>query len=199
MARSDIKSHSDDSPILPGPPWGRRLKRLGVLIGVPLVALLVLFLLMWKTFYRYVPPGQVLVVISKMGKDLPEGQRLANDDEKGILRTVRGEGWHFVMPIIYTTELKPITIIKPGEVGIVTALDGRPLPGDRDLARDDEQGIRQAVLPPGAYRLNPYGYKVEPVKVTRIEPGFIGVKRRLLTSSPDEEKGILKNEVLQPG
>lgn len=192
---------SDDSPILPTVPWGRRLKRWGLLIGIPAVATLVLFLLMWNTFFRYVPPGKVLVVVSKMGSDLPEGQRLADGSkgEKGILRDVLGEGWHFVLPIVYTTELKDVTVVERGSVGIVTALDGTLMGDDRDLARDGEQGIRRDVLPPGAYRLNPYGYTVDKVPVTEIKPGYIGVKRRLLTSSPNEEKGILKNDILQPG
>lgn len=195
-------ARSHDSSLLPAPSWGRRLKRLGLLIGLPLIGGLILFLLMWNTFFRYVPPGKILIVISKMGEELPEGQRLADGskNQKGILREVRGEGWHFVMPILFTTEIGDVTIIKPGEVGIVTARDGNPLPPNRELAQEGEQGIRQTVLPPGAYRLNPHGYTVEAVKMTRIEPGFIGVKRRLLLSNPDEkEKGILKNDILQPG
>ncbi len=181
--------------------WSQRLKRLAVLIGVPLIGALILFLLLWNTFFIYVPPGKVLVIISKMGSDPPEGQRLADSDkgQKGILREVLGEGWHFVLPIVYTTELHPLTVIKPGEIGIVTALDGEPLPAGIDLAQPGQRGIQQMVLPPGAYRLNPYGYKVESAKITQVDPGYIGVKRRLLVSNPNEEKGILKNEILQPG
>jgi len=38
-----------------------RFKRLAVVICVPLVLGLVLFLILWNTFYHYVPPGRMLV------------------------------------------------------------------------------------------------------------------------------------------
>jgi hypothetical protein len=190
-----------------GPSAGQRFKRRALLLGVPLVLALLLLIVLWNTFFRYVPPGKMLVVVSKNGDELPAGQVLAEPGQKGILREVRGEGWHFVWPIIYATELHPNVVIRPGYVGVVTAQGGRPLGDGRVLAdEDDEQGIRRRVLPPGAYRLNPYGFKVEEVPVVRIEPGFVGVKRRLLgkdgttqfATKPDE-KGIVRDEVLQPG
>jgi hypothetical protein len=98
-------------------------------------------------------------------------------------------------------------VIEPGKVGIVTAQGGVAPQDGRVLAiEDDEKGIRQQVLLPGAYRLNPIGYKVEQVPVTEIKPGLVGVKRRLLGTdgatqfaTKPTEKGILKDEVLQPG
>ena len=54
--------------------------------------------------------------------------------------------------------------------------DGREL-ADRDRG---ERGILPDVLPPGSYRLNPYGYDVELVAATEIKPGYVGVLRRLL-------------------
>src|SRR5262249_35816601 len=153
------------------------------------------------------PPGKMLVVISKNGETLPDGEVLAGPGQKGIQREVRGEGYHLVWPIIYTTELHDNTVIEPGKVGIVTALGGRPPRNGTVIAeQDDEHGIRKHVLPPGSYRLNPYGYKVEQVDVVRINPGFVGVKRRLLGQNGPTKfatdatmKGILKDEIMQPG
>jgi hypothetical protein len=168
---------------------------------------LLLLVVLWKAFVCYVPPGHMLVVIAKTGEDLPAGQVLAEEGQKGIRREVLGEGYHFVWPVLYTTERKPNRVIPPGKVGVVTALGGVPPREGRVLAeRDDEQGIRRQVLPPGAYRLNPYGYTVEEVPAVRIKPGFVGVKRRLLGkggatqfATRPGEKGILKDEVLEPG
>src|SRR3954469_10946911 len=92
-----------------------------LLIGVPLGGFLVLVLVLWNLFFHYVPPGKVLVIIAKGGKDLPSGQVLAETGQKGIQKEVLGEGWHFVPPIIYTTEVKDQTLVPPGKVGIVTA------------------------------------------------------------------------------
>lgn len=168
---------------------------------------LLLALVALRACLRYVPPGHMLVVISKAGDPLPEGEVLAERGQKGVQREVLGEGWHWVTPVLYTTELHPNVVIPPGKVGIVTALGGKRLPEGRVLAEKDagEQGIWRQVLPPGAYRLNPYGYKVEQADVTEVRPGFVGVMRRLLGkdgpsrfATNDREKGILR-AVLQPG
>ena len=185
---------------------GRFWKRLGLLIGVPIVAALILFLILWNTFFRYVPPGKMLVIVSKHGTPLPAGQILADEGQQGIQRRVLGEGWHFVMPISYTTEVKDNEVIKPMFVGIVTSSDGRTPPEGRVVAAEGEQGIREKVLLPGSYRLNPYAYRVDQVPMVEIKAGFIGVKRRLLgkdgtsqfAKAPDE-KGIVRDEILQPG
>src|SRR5947209_8279064 len=121
MARS-----SGDSSILMALPgdsgnWRRR----AIQVGVPILAALVVFVIFWKLFFRYVPPGHHLVVISKNGDPLTEGEVLADRGQKGIQREVLGEGYHFVWPIIYSTELKTNTVVPPGNVGIVTALGGK--------------------------------------------------------------------------
>jgi len=181
--------------------WKRRAIFGGLLSLFGLIALLVT----WNMFFVYVKPGQHLVIIAKDGEPLPAGQALAEAGEKGIQREVLGEGWHFVLPVVYTTELGKNTDIPPGKVGIVTAKGGKPLPPGRLLAEEGEQGIQRKVLPPGTYRINMHGYDVAQVDAIKIEPGFVGVVRRQLgkdgsgrfADKPDE-KGILRN-VLQPG
>ena len=182
--------------------------RWNALLGIVAVLSLVVFLLvymLWHVFFHYVPPGQMLVITSKNGTELGEGQVLAREGQKGIQEKVLGEGWHYVTPIVYITELKPNTFIKPGHVGIVTALGGdTPKSGGILAESDNERGIRRQVLPPGSYRINPYGFKVEEVPATVIKPGLVGVVRRLLGedgadgAEQPREKGILR-EVLQPG
>ena len=184
------------------------LQRLATILGGVVLGLVILVYLTWNTFFRYVPPGKMLVVIDKAGTELPEGQRLADPGQKGIQRKVRGEGWHFVWPILQESEVHENINIPAGMIGIVIAQDGVAPREGRVLAiQDDEAGIRREVLMPGSYRLNPYGYKIEKVKMTWIEPGFVGIKRRLLGkdgtdpnfANGPEEKGILRDEILQPG
>jgi hypothetical protein len=197
--------HENDFSALP-PYRGVRWKRRFLAIALPALVLLLLLLILWNTFFHYVPPGKMLVIISKDGTELTEGRVLAREGEKGIQEKVLGEGWHYVTPIIYTTEQWPNVIVRPGHVGIVTAQGGdRPADGRVLAEKETEKGIRRDVLLPGSYRINPYGFKVEEVEAVRIDPGKIGVMRRLLgTDGPDrfahnpEEKGILR-EVLQPG
>src|SRR5262249_30933578 len=181
------------------------LKRLAIVWGITMVAALVVFLLLWNTFFVYVRPGFHLVTLAKNGQELAPGQVLAEPGYKGIQREVKGEGWHFVMPIIYQTFVEPNTVIEPGKVGILTTRGGRPLPPGRVLADEDELGIQRHVLPPGAYRRTRHGIDVEQVEATEIKPGFVGVLRRRLGrdgkdryAEDKDEKGILRL-VLQPG
>ncbi|MGH7171848.1 MAG: SPFH domain-containing protein [Gemmataceae bacterium] len=198
-------NHEDDFSDIPPLRDLRRYRWLPA-AGLALLMLLLLSLMLWKVFFHYVPPGKMLVIISKNGTEVSDGRVLAREGEKGIQEKVLGEGWHYVTPVAYTTEQHPNVTIRPGHVGIVTALGGDLPAGGRVLAeKESEKGIRRDVLLPGSYRLNPYGFKVEEAEAVRVEPGKIGVMRRLLgTDGPDrfahnpEEKGILR-EVLQPG
>src|SRR5215472_15095781 len=110
------------------------LKRVLIFWGVLSVALLAAFLITWNSFFTYVKPGQHLVLIAKDGKPLPAGHVLAQPGEKGPLAQVLGEGWHFVLPIVYEARLEDNTTIPPGKVGLVTALGGEPMRPGQFLA-----------------------------------------------------------------
>ncbi|MFN9720079.1 MAG: SPFH domain-containing protein [Planctomycetota bacterium] len=114
-----------------------------------------------------VKPGQVAVVTSKMGNELPQSQYLVDgklDDTraKGILRQVLGPGTYRVNDYAYKVEvIEEKTIqsglqtkhagwvsIPTGYVGVVTNLTD----GDRS---DATAGIQDHVLQPGLYPVNP--------------------------------------------
>ena len=183
------------------PQWQAWLLGWGLLV----VCCLVFLAMTWNTFFVYVKPDHHLVIIAKQGKQPPVGQALAEPGEQGILREVKGEGWHLVMPILYDSEVQPNTIIEGGKVGVVTTKFGKILPPGKVLADEGEQGIQRHVLQPGSHRINKYAYDVKVVDATEILPGFVGVKQRRLGkenskrfAESDEEKGIIK-EILQPG
>lgn len=200
------RAHHDDSDtpfVLPARPYLKRVALIGAGIAV---TLLVLFLVFWNLFFVWVPPDHHLIVIAKNGDPLKPGQVLAEPGEKGIQREVRCEGWHFIWPVVYETEVQPNTVIKPGKVGIVTARGGDDPPAGRVLAEEGERGIQRHVLPPGSYRLNRYGFDVKEVPATEVPLGYVGVLRRRLGAegkggrfaTNDDEKGFLR-QVLQPG
>lgn len=97
-------------------------------------------------------------------------------------------------------------VVEPPKVGIVKALGGTPLSAGVFLAERGQQGIWREVLLPGSYRLNPYGYEVKLVDMVEIKPGNVGVLRRKLGANGrtefaggPNEKGIVRERVLQPG
>jgi hypothetical protein len=184
--------------------YWQTLKRLVVGGGILLLLVLVFLHLTWRTFFHYVEPGQMLVIISKTGTPLPPGRILAHKGQKGIQEEVLGEGRHFVMPVSNETEIHPVSEIPPGQIGVVTAKVGADLPPGQVLAEEGQKGIWRKVLPPGRHRLNPYGYAVQIRPAVRIRPGYVGFVTSLVGTDPGEvfakpgEKGVLK-EVLQPG
>ena len=182
----------------------KKARAMGVAFLVIAIIFVIFARLTWTTFFKYVEPGKMLVVISKNGDPLPEGQLLAEKGQKGPLREVLGEGRHFIWPVIYETELHDVIEIEPGMVGIVLNKVGRKLEG-KILADEGEKGIRRKVLPPGKHRLNPKGYELKDiVPATTIRAGHVGFVTSLDGKKPkgvfaeEGEKGV-RRDVLQPG
>lgn len=163
------------------------------------------FVWVWGFCRFYVGPNQMAVITSKIGKQLPPGQILAEKGQKGIWREVLGEGRHFLNPILYAREIREVVIIVPGKIGIVTSKVGEDLPDGEFLAAEHQKGIWRKALGPGKYRMNPYGYTIDLADAISIPIGYAGViTSQSGTQAPNGEfaaegqKGVRK-DVLQPG
>jgi hypothetical protein len=159
----------------------------------------------WGFCRFYVKPNYMAVITAKSGKPLPPGQILAEAGQKGIRKDVLGEGRHFLNPILYERQILPVTVIRPGKVGVITSKVGAELPEGDFLADPTQKGIWRRVLGPGKYRLNPYGYSIDIVDAISIPVGYAGVITALSgrQGTPDEfagpdEKGV-RRDILQPG
>ncbi len=131
----------------------------------------------WDWSYEKVldiPAGKFGVLVRKFGKDLPAGQILApSDDSKGIVREVLGTGRHRINPYAYDVKLCDDIVIKPGHVGVVTALTGAdilggPAPEEVEkgfLVKEGSKGVLPTVLKEGTHRLNPFVYSVSIVNI----------------------------------
>ncbi|MCC6580122.1 MAG: hypothetical protein IT440_06740 [Phycisphaeraceae bacterium] len=161
----------------------------------------------WLWFFCrfYVPPEYMAIITSKSGTELSPGRLLAGPGEKGVRADVLGEGRHFLNPVIFEHEIRPLIVVPPGKVGIVTSKVGTELPTGEFLADEGQKGIRRHVLGPGKYRMNPYGYEVDLVDAVSIPIGYVGVVTSLSGTPVAEDqfagpgqKGVCAN-VLQPG
>lgn len=159
----------------------------------------------WGFCRFYVEPNQMAVITSKIGDSMPSGQILAEHGQKGILREVLGEGRHFLNPVFYAHEIRPVTIIDPGRVGVVTSKVGIDLPEGEFLADTGQKGIWKTLLGPGKYRMNPYGYQIDVVNAISIPIGYAGVITSLAgeqappgSFASANQKGVRK-DILQPG
>ena len=134
----------------------------------------------WTWDWSYVkaldiPAGKFGVLVRKFGKSLPPGQIIAPDDEtKGIVRDVLGTGRHRINPYAYDVKICDDIVIKPGHVGVVTALTGSDILTDVAqtatsekgfLVTEGAKGVLPDVLKEGTHRLNPFIYSVSIVNI----------------------------------
>ncbi len=160
---------------------------------------------LWGFCRFYVPANHMAIVVAKTGSPLPAERILAKDGELGVRERVLGEGRHFLNPVLYDHEIRPLIEVPNGQVGIVTSKVGSALPEGQFLADAGQKGIQRQVLGPGKYRLNPYGYRVDLVDAVSIPIGYIGVVTSLSgEQAPHGEFATgnqmgIRADVLQPG
>ena len=164
------------------------------------------FAFVWTCCRVYVGPGEMAIVTSKTGDELPPGAILAEPGQKGVQRIPLGEGRHFLNPVTHDWRIVAAITIPAGSVGVVTSKNGRELAPGEILAPDrDSKGVWKDVLGPGRYRLNPEGYDVKVMSAINIPIGYVGVVTSQ-TGKPAAagsfagpgEKGVME-KVLQPG
>ncbi len=186
----------------------------GLRVAAGVVALLILALTAVMSSVRYVREDDVGIVVKNVAMtDLPKGRIIATGGEKGPQAKILGPGWKFgYWPVIYDVQRQRVVEIKNGQVGLLTAIDGQPLPRGEIYApewlREDEagrqvsdlrnmldavyflgegQGIKgpqASVLTPGKYRINTRLFVHEIVPVTNVEKATVGVVKSNLGQLP---------------
>ncbi|MBC8097934.1 MAG: flotillin family protein, partial [Armatimonadetes bacterium] len=149
--------------------------------------------------------GIVTKRFSFAGKSLPAGQLIALNGEPGIQADVLSPGWHlWKFSWMYTVQKVPVLLIPQGEIGLLVASDGAPIPPERILGKivqcDDfqnarsfltkggEKGRQLGIITAGTYRLNTALFSVitansahmnemepEQLKVYSIESDKVGI------------------------
>jgi hypothetical protein len=146
----------------------------------------------WGFTRAYVEPGHSLIVIRSTGSNRDPTQ-YAKPGQKGLQEQMLGPGRHFGLnPYSVTTADQKDKEVKPGYIRIVSNKYGKTPPPGKFIAKPDEQGIQEAVLTPGVWRINEQGQEVsEPISADQIHnmihTGYVGVQ----TLQEGENKGIL--------
>lgn len=117
--------------------------------------------------------GKVGVVTSKVGTDLPAGEFLADKGQKGIWRSVLGPGKYRMNPYAYEIEVIDAISIPIGYVGVVTSLSGDRAP-EGEFARGNQKGIREEILQPGLYYINPKQFKIDVLEIGVNQVSLLG-------------------------
>jgi uncharacterized membrane protein YqiK len=135
------------------------------------------------------PTADVVAVTPDMNahKSFQDGHEfLEAAGVRGPQTSVLRPGRYYINPFLFSVAIKPVTVIKQGEVGVLISNVGKDpelaydleepaAPADSRLDRGGAQrhvvpegfrGIQQHVLGPGTYNLNPLAYKVIVVPTT---------------------------------
>ena len=168
-----------------------------------------------------IQPGEIALVMAADGEAIPPERVLAraiacdhfqdadtfltNHGERGRQISVLTAGTYRINPALFevvTSEraaeagIEPHDLhvyqMSPDRVGIVTMLDGQPIPagdlagpvvsghdsfqsGQAFIVAGGSRGLQEEVLLSGSWNLNPWLVKVEPVALTEIPIGYVGV------------------------
>ena len=180
-------------------------------------ACMVLFAAFTLASFRLVREDQVGIVKKSIGfKSLPPGKIIATNGEKGPQASVLPPGWHpWYWPFIYDIDNVSMVEIPAGQIGLLEASDGNPLPEDatyapewpaaeqKRMAENAEffltegggfRGPQSSVLKPAKYRINPKLFKIKMVPITTIEKAQVGVvKSNVGERAADEGDSMLVN------
>src|SRR5262249_11300478 len=146
------------------------------------------------------------VVVKKFGtRSLPPGRLLALEGEAGYQADTLPPGLHFgYFRWQYRIIKAPVTIVSQGEIALVVAADGAPIPTERILGKvvesdnfqdarkfltnGGEKGRQLGILTAGTYRINKalfnvitssnapeHGMSGAQLALTRVEPDMVGI------------------------
>jgi hypothetical protein len=128
---------------------------------------------------RIIGPTSVGLVTKRFSlKKLPDDNPIAFHGEAGYQADLLMPGWHFKLWIVYAVDKHPWVQVRAGEIGVVVAQVGRPLPvgaksaesvSELNLITDlrawlkagGQKGVQRPVLPPGSLMpVHPVGFLV---------------------------------------
>ncbi|MCL4503914.1 MAG: SPFH domain-containing protein [Deltaproteobacteria bacterium] len=181
--------------------------------------------------------GKIGIITSMDGQSIPAGRLLAkkveghsnfengqaflnNGGQKGPQIDILLPGTYRINTDLFHVEVHDATVIPANQVGLVTALDGEPLPDKEYVAKPvtghsdfqnasqfleagGQRGPQFDVLKPGTYYINPLIFKVELDKVAIVERGQVAVVVSNVGEEPKQIKKIIeeiaKDENIQEG
>jgi len=160
---------------------------------------------------------QVGIVIKKFGgRSLAPGQLIALHGEAGYQADTLAPGWHFgYWPWQYAVIKAPVIVVPQGEIALIVANDGQPIPPSRILGKEvecdnyqnarkflthgGEKGRQLGLLTAGTYRVNTalfnvittanaekHGMLARQLLVYTVQPDKVGIVTTLDGTPIDE-------------
>ncbi|MRX38167.1 flotillin family protein [Flavobacterium sp. LC2016-23] len=160
------------------------------------------------TGFTIIPEGKIGLVLSKDGKEIPTGRILArkvdsdnfqdataflnNGGQKGRQTAFITTGSYRINTFLFEIVIADQIKIYENMIGIVTALDGEPIPQgqiagkfveghnnfqdfDQFLDKGGNRGLQPQVMLAGSYYINTWGILIEQNPMTDVPIGYVGV------------------------
>ncbi|WP_163410492.1 SPFH domain-containing protein [Flavobacterium ajazii] len=160
------------------------------------------------TGFTLIPEGKIGLVLSKDGKEIPTGRILArkvesdnfqdataflnNGGQKGRQTAFITTGSYRINTFLFEIVIADQIKIYENMIGIVTALDGEPIPQgqiagkfvenhnnfqdfDKFLEQGGNRGLQPQVMLAGSYYINTWGILIEQNPMTDVPIGYVGV------------------------
>jgi len=150
-----------------------------------------------------VPPGKIGLVTSKIGKELPQEDFLAEPGQKGIWRRLLGAGRYRLNPYGYQIDLLDAISIPIGYVGVVTSLSGSQA-REGEFAGKGQKGVRADILQPGLYYANPKEFRIDVLEIGVNQVSLLGkegsavvTKKVALQQQANVAVGALQQQALK--
>ncbi len=140
-----------------------------------------------------VPPGKIFAKVVEGHNSFQDGEAfLRNGGEKGPQVQILPPGSYRVNPYLYRVTLASAIVVNAGKVGMVSSMDGQPIPFGRLLAhhveghsnfedgqsfldKGGQKGPQIDVLLPGTYRINTALFTVSIADATIIAANKVGL------------------------
>jgi uncharacterized membrane protein YqiK len=186
-----------------------------------------------KKALTFIDKGKVGIVTSMDGEPIPPGRLLArkvdghanfengqtflnNHGQKGPQIDILLPGTYRVNTELFHLEIQDASIIPANKVGLITALDGEPLPEAEYVAKSvtnhndfqnaskflevgGQRGPQFDVLRPGTYYINPLMFKVELDDVAVIERGQVAVVVSNVGVEPPQIRSMIEELAKKQG
>lgn len=200
-----------------------------------------------KESVTVVPQGEIALIVAADGSSIPPERILGkivecdnfqdarkfltNGGEKGRQLGFLTAGTYRINTALFkvitvanaaANDMKPESLyiheISPDRVGIVTTLDGSPIPageiagpiipghdnfqnGQKFINGGGERGLQEQVLLSGSWNLNPWFVSVEQVPMTEIPIGYVGVVVSFVGKAQEDVSGasFTHGNLVKPG
>jgi uncharacterized membrane protein YqiK len=134
-------------------------------IAAALVALALAAAVLVSVGVWVIAANQSGLVVKRFGPPLPSGRIVALNGEAGYRARLLPPGWHFgYWRWRYRLVKVPVVVVHPGDIAVVVAADGTPIPSERVLAKAVDSSNFQdaeAFLRNGAIKIAIEAYDVE--------------------------------------